>query len=90
MSRPIETVLDQLLPPAQIVFKVAVYGADWEKANRHNGFGQKPIEMNLRKTGDVHICKMMSADPKASVGELYCLFRGWTELMRKQISGVYT
>lgn len=35
MSRPIETVLDQLLPPAQIVFKVAVYGADWEKANRH-------------------------------------------------------
>lgn len=86
MSRPIETVLNKLLPPTQIVFKVAVYGTDWEKANHHK---KDLVRSQLRwmKTGDENICKMMSVDPKAS---RCCLFRGWTESTRRQISSTYT
>lgn len=65
MSRPIETVLNKLLPPTQIVFKGAVYGTDCEKANHH----KKDLvrsQSSRMKTGDVHIWKMMSGDPNSA------------------------
>lgn len=49
MSRPIKTVLNKLLPPTQIVFKVAVHGTDCEKASHHNKDLTITVNGNWRK-----------------------------------------